>query len=106
MAVHKFECGFTCRCGNRIHWEGTWERVCIENELVTVRVTGRGRSFDTVVAQREWGDFICIPSHDIGFSIGSFSDTARLEEHFRKNLGQEDAITVAAALKSMERESE
>lgn len=42
MAVHKFECGFTCRCGNRIHWKGTWERVCIENELVTVRVTGRG----------------------------------------------------------------
>lgn len=67
---------------------------------------GKGRSFDTVVAQSEWGDFICIPSHDIGFSIGSFSDTARLEEHFRKNLGQEDAITVAAALKSMERESE
>ena len=53
MAVHKFECGFTCRCGNRIHWKGTWERVCIENELVTVRVTGRGRSFDTVVAQSE-----------------------------------------------------
>lgn len=71
MAVHKFECGFTCRCGNWVHWEGTWERVCIGNELVTVRVTGRGRSFDTVVAQSEWGDFICIPSHNIGFRGGN-----------------------------------
>ena len=64
---------------------------------------------ETVLAavnNQQLGDFICIPSHDIGFSIGSLSDTARLEEHFRKNLGQEDAITVAAALKSMEQESE
>lgn len=105
MAIHRFECGFTCRCGNRVHWEGNRERVCIENELVTVRITGRGRSFDTVVAQSEWGDFICIPSRDIRFSIGSLSDTACLEEHFRKTLGQEDAITVAAALKSMENEA-
>ena len=55
-----------------------------------------------------WGtyDFICIPSHDIGFSIGSLRDTACPEEHFRKNLRQEDAITIAATLKSMEQELE
>ena len=105
MSLHKFEYGFTCCCGNRVRWEGTWERVCIENELVTVRITGRGHSFDTVIAQSEWGDFLCIPSCDIGFSIGSLTDTACLEEHLRKTLRQEDAVMIAAALKSMEKES-
>ncbi len=102
--MHKFECCYTCSCGNRICWEGCWERVCIENELVTVRITGDGKNFEVVLAQSEWGDFICIPSSNIGFAVGGFSDTVYMEEHLRKGLGPKEAVTIAAALKTMENE--
>ena len=79
-----------------------WERICIENELVTVRITGGGHSFDTVLAQSECGDFICIPSYDIGFAVGSLCDTVYLEEHLGRNPSRKDTVTIAAALKSIE----
>jgi len=69
-----------------------------------VRITGDGKRFEVVLAESEWGDFICIPSCNIGFAVGSFSDTVYMEERLRKGLGPKEAVTVAVALKTMEKE--
>lgn len=76
----------------------------MENELVTVRITGGGSSFEVILAQSAWIDFICLPSYELGFAVGSLSDTAYLEEHLGQRLNRKDMVTVAAALKAMENE--
>jgi len=82
-----------------MEWDGTWETVCIENELETIRITGNGHSFEIILGTSEMGDFLCIPAHDIGFALGEVTDGVYMEEHLLRSLEVKDAVTIATALR-------
>lgn len=97
--MKEFLCSCRCTCGKCMEWRGTWETVCIENELETILITGNGHSFVTILGISEIGGFLCIPAHDIGFSLEEPADTVYVEEHLLRRLEKKDAITIATALR-------
>ena len=99
--MRTFDCSYTCSCGNRVKWKGTWETLCVENELETIRIRVDNRIFDTVLAVSECGDFLCIPSEGIGFATDSLSDRVYMEEHLIQELDRKSAVTIAAALQDL-----
>lgn len=82
-----------------MEWRSTWETLCIENELETIRIAGNGHSFETILGSSEMGGFLCIPSHGIGFALEEPADTVYVEEHLLRRLEQKDSITIATALR-------
>lgn len=97
--MEKFLCSCRCTCGKRMEWMGTWETICIENELETIRVTGNGHSFEIILVISEMGDFLCIPAHNIGFALGEVTDSVSVEEHLLRSLEVKDAVTIMTALR-------
>lgn len=82
-----------------MEWNGTWETICIENDLETIRVTGNGKRFEIILGWSEMGDFLCIPAHDIGFALEGPIDSVYVEEHLLRHLERKDSITIATALR-------
>lgn len=82
-----------------MEWSGTWETICIETELETIRITGNGKQFELVLGRSEMGDFLCIPSHDVGFALNGPVESVYVEEHLLRRLDLKDSITIATALR-------
>lgn len=67
------------------------------------RITGRGTSFHVIAGHHQYGNFICIPDHDIGSELSDFSDLFWNTERLSRLLKKVDAVTVATGLRYLER---
>ncbi len=61
-------------------------------------ICGRGTYFHVVAGRHEYGNYLCIPNHEVGCELSDFSDTFWNEERLRRLIGKVDAVTVVTGL--------
>lgn len=61
-------------------------------------INGRGTYFHILAGRHRYGNYLCIPNHDIGCELSDFSDIFWNEERLRSLMRKVDAVTVATAL--------
>lgn len=61
-------------------------------------ISGRGTYFHVLAGQHKYGNYLCIPNHDIGCELSDFSDIFWNEERLRSLMQAVDAVTVATGL--------
>ncbi len=61
-------------------------------------ISGRGTYFHILAGRHAYGNYLCIPNHDVGCELSDFSDIFWNEERLRNLMRKVDAATVAAGL--------
>lgn len=61
-------------------------------------ISGRGTYFHILAGRHKYGNYLCIPNHDVGCELSDFSDIFWNEERLRRLMRKVDAVTVAAGL--------
>ena len=59
---------------------------------------GRGTYFHILAGRHKYGNYLCIPNHDVGCELSDFSDIFWNEERIGSLMRKVDAVTVAAGL--------
>lgn len=62
---------------------------------------GRGSCINAVLGKYMGGQYVCIPDMDVGCAVGRFSDIEGNKEKLRFHMGDEEAATVAHALRAI-----
>lgn len=79
-------------------WTGHLDICHISGEFFEVEITGRGSSFHAIVGSHSYGNFICIPNHEVGSELAPLSDVFWNLERLSTQMNDIDAATVAYAL--------
>lgn len=61
-------------------------------------INGRGTYFHILAGRHKYGNYLCIPNHDVGCELSRFSDIFWNEERLSRLMRKVDAVTVAAGL--------
>lgn len=61
-------------------------------------INGRGTYFHILAGRHKYGNYLCIPNHDIGCELSDFSDIFWNTERINGLMRQVDAVTVATGL--------
>lgn len=61
-------------------------------------IRGRGSYFHILAGRHKYGNYLCIPNHDVGCELSDFSDIFWNEERLRSLMQEVDAVTVAGGL--------
>lgn len=61
-------------------------------------ISGRGTYFHVLAGRHKYGNYLCIPNHDIGCELSDFSDIFWNEERLCGLMRKVDAVTVATGL--------
>ncbi len=86
----------------------TWEaEVCLLKASRTGRqyeaeIEGRGTYFHILTGQHKYGDYLCIPTHDVGGELSRLSDFFWNRERISRLMKEEDAVTVTTRLMYLE----
>lgn len=79
-------------------WTGHLDIHHISDKIFELEITGRGSHFYAIVGNHSYGNFICIPCHEVGSELASLSDVFWNLERLSKQMNNIDAVTVAYAL--------
>jgi hypothetical protein len=69
-----------------------------ESDYYEVEIIGRGTYFHVIVGRHLFGNFVCIPNHDVGSELSHYSDLFWNTERLSDRLKKVDATTVATGL--------
>lgn len=61
-------------------------------------IHGRGTYFHVLAGQHKYGNYLCIPNHDVGCELSDFSDIFWNEGRISSLMRKVDAVTVASGL--------
>ena len=92
---------YTCilRHGSRREtWEGALILLRGEPGFYEAEINGRGTYFHILAGRHKYGNYLCIPNHDVGCELSDFSDIFWNEERIGSLMRRVDAVTVAAEL--------
>ena len=97
MKYMKYMCALKDN-GITVRWPARIRLIDKKNSLVEVEIEGRGSCCQVIVDSGTFGNYLCIPSMDIGCALAQITDyywnTRRLSHH----LGVVDATTITTAL--------
>ena len=93
----EYQCIYQAGKG-RQEWVGELRLLKQGADSSEVEISGRGTYFHVIVGRHLYGNYICIPNHDIGCELSSCSDVFWNMERLEKHLKKVDATTVAYAL--------
>ena len=79
-------------------WTGTLTLLRKEPGQYEAEICGRGTYFHILAGRHKYGNYLCIPSHDVGCELSDFSDIFWNEERLRSLMRRVDAVTVATGL--------
>ncbi|MCI6043276.1 hypothetical protein MR857_08065 [bacterium] len=89
----------TLRHGSRKEqWTGKLTLLQKRPGLYEAEISGRGTYFHVLTGRHKYGNYLCIPNHDIGCELSDFSDIFWNEERLRSLMRTVDAVTVATGL--------
>lgn len=92
---------YTCilKSGSRREtWTGRLILLDRGNGWYEAEIHGRGTCFHVLAGRHKYGNYLCIPDHDIGCELSDFSDIFWNEERIGHLMGRVDAVTVSTAL--------
>jgi hypothetical protein len=82
----------------KIVWQGEMHLLSRNGNNYELEIRGRGTYFHVIIGSYKYGNFLCIPNHDIGCELSTYSDIFWNTERLRHQLKKVDAVTVASAL--------
>ena len=92
---------YTCilRHGSRKeYWTGKLTLLRKLPDQYEAEINERGTYFHILAGRHKYGNYLCIPNHDIGCQLSDFSDIFWNEERLRSLMRKVDAVTVATGL--------
>lgn len=84
------------------HWQGEIRLIDDSGTCYEAEITGRGTYFHVIVGKHCYGNYICIPNHDVGSGLSGFQDLFWNTERLSGLLKKVDAVTVAHGLCHLE----
>ncbi len=66
--------------------------------MYEAEISGRGTYFHVLAGRHKYGNYLCIPNHDVGCELSDFSDIFWNEGRLSGLMRKVDAVTVAAGL--------
>lgn len=89
--------------GNRKErWQGEIRLIHYSDACCEAEITGRGTYFHVIVGRHRYGNYICIPNHDIGSELSEFRDLFWNSERLSGLMRKVDAATVSHGLCHLE----
>ena len=79
-------------------WQGEIRLISHSGIYYEVEITGRGTYFHVIAGRHHYGNFICIPNHDVGSELSEYQDLFWNTERLSGLLKKVDAVTVANGL--------
>lgn len=79
-------------------WTGELHLLHMAPGQYEAEIKGRGTYFHILAGRHKYGNYLCIPNHDVGCELSGFSDIFWNEERLGRLMGNADAVTVAAGL--------
>lgn len=79
-------------------WPGEIQHLHRDGSTIEAGISGRGTYFHVIVGRHYYGNYICIPNHDIECELSDYSDIFWNRERLSQHLKKVDAATVACAL--------
>jgi hypothetical protein len=79
-------------------WKGNLRILRKADAVYELAIDGRGTYFHVIAGTHSYGNFICIPNHDVGCELADYSDVFWNRERLSRHLKKADATTVACAL--------
>lgn len=79
-------------------WTGELILLRGEPGFYEAEINGRGTCFHILAGRHKYGNYLCIPNHDVGCELSDFSDIFWNEERIGSLMRKVDAVTVAAGL--------
>lgn len=83
-------------------WQGEIRLISHFGTYYEVEITGRGTYFHVIAGRHHYGNFICIPNHDVGSELSGYQDLFWNTERLSGLLKKVDAVTVAYGLCHLE----
>ncbi len=95
----KFLCqNMYAKAEEKKQWYGSVEVTNRTETGYEVKISGRGSSFYAIIGSYEYGNYICIPSWQVGCELASLKDTFWNLEQLQQQMSKVDAITLATAI--------
>ncbi len=79
-------------------WMGELQLLRCTSGQYEAEINGRGTYFHILAGRHKYGNYLCIPNHDVGCELSDFSDIFWNEERIGSLIRRVDAVTVATGL--------
>jgi hypothetical protein len=79
-------------------WGGNWKVLSSRTDYCELMISGRGSRFQTVIGAYSDGNYLCIPSIDIGCALGLYNDVLWNRERLSQVMDITDAVTITEAI--------
>jgi hypothetical protein len=86
-----------------IRWIGMITSCKGNKEKCEFELQSRGSNYHVIIGKHDYGYYVCIPNWDVGSELAYYSDIFWNTERLSKHLKIADAITVATAIREIER---
>ena len=97
----EYQCTLT-RGKRKEHWQGEIRLIHYSGACYEAEITGRGTYFHVIAGKHRYGNYICIPNHDVGSELSQFRDLFWNTERLSGLIKKVDAVTVAHGLCHLE----
>lgn len=96
--MQEFQCNYTYENGSKKRWLGTLEVLNMEGSQFEFLIKGRGSAFQVILGYSTSGNYLCIPSLNIGCGLAYWSDIYWNTRQLSQLMSITDAVTIATAL--------
>lgn len=97
----EYQCTLT-RGGRKERWQGEIRLIGHCGACYEAEITGRGTYFHVIAGKHRYGNYICIPNHNVGSELSDYRDLFWNTERLSVFLRKVDAVTVANGLCHLE----
>lgn len=97
----EYQCTLT-RGKRKERWNGEIRLIRHSCSCYEAEISGRGTYFHVIAGKHSYGNYICIPNHDVGSELSSYRDLFWNTERLSGLLKKVDAVTVASGLCHLE----
>lgn len=92
---------FECILKNGIRretWMGELHLLRAGADWYEAELNGRGTYFHIIAGRHKYGNYLCIPNHDVGCELSDFSDILWNTQRIKGLIREVDAVTVATGI--------
>ena len=97
----KYPCILT-RGKKKETWTGEIRPISRTGSVYEAEINGRGTYFHLIVGRHRYGNYLCIPNHNVGSELSSYKDVFWNRERLSRMMREVDAATVAYGLSHLE----
>lgn len=97
----EYQCVLKEKAGTET-WKGEIHLLNVRPGQYEAEINGRGTYFHILAGHHKYGNYLCIPNHDVGCELSEFSDLFWNTQRISGLMRRVDAVTVAAGLAALQ----